>query len=597
MRRAPLLLAAAAGVAAAAPPAPVSGSETRCVAGRRHTVRYAAQLRSDRIASLDADPATNNLMNVVCGDDGSLTLQLRSPGDAAPEFVVGAARRGCGAAPVLRRVVSAGAGGALRTAPARYDDIFASADISFAAGGSCGDPVPCPPSSPCDIDKRLCFGYNTDCDACSATGCTPSRVIPLYSSNASKPWQATMSCSDCWAAANVDVYADLRIGGLSVLKASAGFRGAGLNASLLLDGDASAGSSAAADKNVTVFPPVAYNFTVAGVPFQVSLDAPMEIKADQRFSAGGVVSFGATAGVFLGAASVSWDVISKWKHSVAMPGTPVFTPVLSGPTADVDMSGHLSLVPALNLRFDHVLSYSLTANPAVSAAVRGTVKSRQVCLTSEYSMDIVSEAKLEAKVPPGVKCNPSPCPDEWTYQKTIGSWHGQPLPEMCLPHNKSAVLGNEQQLAGLGDFILGFANGLGTALNLTACAKDWVNVRGDVSAAVQFFESGFNLKDPQAIAEALKLTGSVFSDLGDAIQLCAADEGGLAKKLKVIAGALQGNKLDKLKIEEGESIQLVTERRELTADAAAFVKGWRGGDSASAGRALGDIAGILVEGA
>ena len=86
----------------------------------------------------------------------------------------------------------------------------------------------------------------------------------------------------------------------------------------------------------------------------------------------------------------------------------------------------------------------------------------------------------------------------------------------------------------------------------------------DVVAAVEWFESGINLKRPANIVKAFELVGRILSAAAGAIVECVKDAVALVTKIKGAAAALSGNVLAILKIVLDETIHIWQDRKELT---------------------------------
>lgn len=148
----------------------------------------------------------------------------------------------------------------------------------------------------------------------------------------------------------------------------------------------------------------------------------------------------------------------------------------------------------------------------------------------------------------------------------------------------------------IGKFILGFSEGLGQDLNFSDCIQDVNKSYEDIRAIVDFFEAGINHKTPTAIAKAFELVGDMLKDFSAAIQICAKDVTKLVAQIKGLASALSGNVYDIIKIIVKDAVHIYHERAELTDDCKTTTCDWAAGDYTGAGKAVGDIVGIIING-
>jgi len=150
--------------------------------------------------------------------------------------------------------------------------------------------------------------------------------------------------------------------------------------------------------------------------------------------------------------------------------------------------------------------------------------------------------------------------------------------------------------SNIGDFILGFAEGLGKDIGFAACIQDVNQTYQNIRVIVDFFEHGFNHKAPASIAKAFELIGGMIKDFGNAITVCVKDAAELAAKIKNLAAILSGNVGDIIKIIVQDVVHIYHERRELTDDCKAVVSDWHAGDFKGSGKAVGDIVGVILGG-
>lgn len=148
----------------------------------------------------------------------------------------------------------------------------------------------------------------------------------------------------------------------------------------------------------------------------------------------------------------------------------------------------------------------------------------------------------------------------------------------------------------VGEFLLGFVEGLGTEIGFMECLADVNKTFHDIATIVQKLEEGFKQKEAAEIVQAFELMGGMLKDFGTAISVCVQESKDFVAKVKDLAAALQGNVMSILKIVVGEAIHIFRERKEISADAKAVTADWRAGDFQGSGKAVGDIVGIIADG-
>jgi len=148
----------------------------------------------------------------------------------------------------------------------------------------------------------------------------------------------------------------------------------------------------------------------------------------------------------------------------------------------------------------------------------------------------------------------------------------------------------------VGAFVLGFSEGLGAEIGFADCLSDVNQTARDIKAVVDFFEAGFNHKTIPAIVKAFTLIGSLMKDFGTAITACVKDAKDFAAKIKDVASALSGNVMDVIKVIVQDAVHVWKDRAEITADCKAVTTDWNGQDFKGAGKAVGDIVGIIANG-
>merc|ERR1712216_1020161 len=148
----------------------------------------------------------------------------------------------------------------------------------------------------------------------------------------------------------------------------------------------------------------------------------------------------------------------------------------------------------------------------------------------------------------------------------------------------------------VGEFLLGFTEGLGRKIGFSDCLDDLDAVYRDILAIVDFFEHGINGRIIPTIAKAFEVIGQMIKDFGTAISVCAKDAAAFGAKMKTLGQALSGNALSVIKVVVKELVHIFHERNELTADCKATAADWRGQDFEGSGKAVGDIVGVILNG-
>jgi hypothetical protein len=148
----------------------------------------------------------------------------------------------------------------------------------------------------------------------------------------------------------------------------------------------------------------------------------------------------------------------------------------------------------------------------------------------------------------------------------------------------------------IGEFMLGFTEGLGAEIGFTECIQDINATVHVIESIVDFFESGVNLKKLSTIVRAFELIGELVKDIAAAVTACVKDADAFVAKMKNLAAALGGGVLDVIKVVIDEAVHIFRERTEITNDCKGTVTSWRGGDYKDAGKDVGDIVGIILNG-
>ena len=302
------------------------------------------------------------------------------------------------------------------TSMARYDEVFEEADISFGAvyDDECAANAALLSQT---IDDQLCIGANADCKG------QAKKALPLYS-GASGRLQA--SCTDCFASMSADVFLSVKIHSFRLESLALGFRNMSIDAKIELDAKASNSTTLAIDKTMElVQTSYLLDFKVGSVPFMLFFDVPLTVQTELDFAANADLTFGATAHLDFGEVGLTWDHANHWQH-VKPNMTHTITPDLST-SASLNVQGHVALTPSFRMHFDRMFTYGLTASPRLDATVAGSEASKQVCLSSTYGMDLVSNAELDINI------DLINFHKDWTWgPTTVGSWSGVPLKKECV---------------------------------------------------------------------------------------------------------------------------------------------------------------------
>eukprot|EP01065_Artemidia_motanka_P034694 TRINITY_DN423_c0_g1_i4.p1 TRINITY_DN423_c0_g1~~TRINITY_DN423_c0_g1_i4.p1 ORF type:complete len:309 (+),score=121.34 TRINITY_DN423_c0_g1_i4:78-929(+) len=172
--------------------------------------------------------------------------------------------------------------------------------------------------------------------------------------------------------------------------------------------------------------------------------------------------------------------------------------------------------------------------------------------------------------------------------------HGTTLDFHCTQGPMPPTAANVSK--AVGEFLLGFVEGLGSDIGFEDCLSDLNQTYHDIVAIVDLFEQGFAHKVIPTVVKAFQLVGNMLKDFGAAIQACVKDAEAFAQKVKDLAAALSGNVLAVLKVIAEDAIHVFRERKEITADCKAVSADWRAGDYKGSGDAVGDIVGIILDG-
>lgn len=279
----------------------------------------------------------------------------------------------------IRRVISAVQSGSsveLHAVIAKYDELIEEGTISMASAG------------PCNADQHFCVGVNVNADCTVA-----AKPIPLYSNKF-----VDLQCSNCYTAFMGDVFLTLDIKHFKLQSVSAGFKNLEADLSLIMDLKGSAQWSAGYDKVFPIIPSTTViNFRVADLPFKVTFEVPLEVKASATFYAAGEATGGVSAKWVFGDMYATWNSGSGWTHVTPQPQLS-WTPQLQTTQPNFSSDFTLSVVPSVTMKLNDVFTYSMTATPIADLKVAGDLSTRTVCANSTVSLNLHSHSELHFDV-------------------------------------------------------------------------------------------------------------------------------------------------------------------------------------------------------
>jgi len=172
--------------------------------------------------------------------------------------------------------------------------------------------------------------------------------------------------------------------------------------------------------------------------------------------------------------------------------------------------------------------------------------------------------------------------------------HGTTLDFNCVQQPPPPTAADAMK--DVGEFLLGFTEGLGAEIGFSKCIADVNATYRDIVAVVDFFESGINHKTLPAIVKAFELIGGLLKDFGTAITDCVKSAAHMADQITALATALSGDVFSIIKVVIDDLVHIFHERSEITDDCKSTATHWRAGDFQGAGKAVGDIVGIILGG-
>lgn len=143
-------------------------------------------------------------------------------------------------------------------------------------------------------------------------------------------------------------------------------------------------------------------------------------------------------------------------------------------------------------------------------------------------------------------------------------------------------------------FLEGVVVGLEVQIgNVTECTKDLEIGLSDFQNAVADIEFGLRNINLDRLEKGITEFGAGLNIVSDAMRACGLNS--LADDIAAIAADIQAGPDGVFKFIVGEAIKIFANEKELTTDFDNLISGFRTGNYFEAGRAVGDILGILLE--
>ena len=395
----------------------MTGSSSVCQNGKRYLVTHQLRMSSNiTTVNLDGFPG---LESVTC-DLGHTHLLLAFPDESHASAFVNAVTEQDQQSFVtsvfsscvegeqnIRRVISAVQSGSsveLHAVTAKYDELIEEGTISMSSSGSC------------NADQHFCVGVNVNADCTIA-----AKPIPLYSNKF-----VDLECSNCYAAFMGDVFLTLDIKHFKLQSVSAGFKNLQADMSLIMDLKGNAQWSAGYDKVFPIIPSsTVINFRVADLPFKVTFEIPLEVKASATFYATAEATGGVSAKWVFGDMYATWNAGSGWSHVTPHPQLS-WTPQLQTTQPDFASDFTLSVIPSVTMKLNDIFTYSMTATPIADLKVAGDLGTKSVCANSTVSLNLHSHSELHFDV------DWLHIHDDKTWDKDIYSSGSVDLEEKCI---------------------------------------------------------------------------------------------------------------------------------------------------------------------
>jgi hypothetical protein len=207
---------------------------------------------------------------------------------------------------------------------------------------------------------------------------------------------------------------------------SAGFKNLVADLSLVLDLKGSAQWSAGYDKVFPVIPSsTSFAFNIGKLPFRITFEMPLEIKAAASFFTTAEAAGGVTSKLSFGDMYASWSSISGWSHVAPRPQLS-WSPQLHAQQPEFASDFSVSVTPTVTMKLNDVFTYSLTANPSAELKVAGDAHARSVCANSTVSLNVHAHSQLHFDV------DWLHVHDDKTWDKDIYSSGDHALEEKCV---------------------------------------------------------------------------------------------------------------------------------------------------------------------
>ena len=287
---------------------------------------------------------------------------------------------------LLRRLVadpavldgSDGKGITLTTAQANYNDVYSSADISYT-------------TAPDQGGWNMCIGLNADPTTCmQAAG-----PITIYSSEV-----VDVSCENCFAGFHANVFFDLSIKDFLLRRLAGGFRNLSVAAGIGLDLNAHVQKPIlSVDKQLLHLGGADHpvlSFRIGSIPFALWFESQMGFHGDLQLGAQAQADAGVQMQYLIGDNYVEWDEGKGWSHLKPDPSLN-FTPELSA-EANFALTANMGLTSEISMHINQIFTHTISLNPSVNAAITGDLFKRQLCLTSSYDAELVTQASLHMSI-------------------------------------------------------------------------------------------------------------------------------------------------------------------------------------------------------
>ena len=222
---------------------------------------------------------------------------------------------------------------------------------------------------------------------------------------------------------------DVSIHDWSVQKLGGGFRNASLNASMVVDAQAQAQWNLGLDKTLPIVGNTyLVNFKIGVVPFMLWFDVPLHVTGSLEFDTAAELTVGTRASIALGDAYVLWDPTNHWTHAKPNPVMELAPHLTTNVSASLSATAQFGLTPSFHMQFDRVFQYTLTAAGSIEADVEGTLAEKEVCLTTDYDLEVTAETECQINI------NLIDFHKDWVWgPTTLYSKSGVVVPKKCVP--------------------------------------------------------------------------------------------------------------------------------------------------------------------